>query len=156
MIPKIKRVLYATDLSENSVYAFRYAVNTIEKHDAEMIILHVIEDIPPAVWAYGMLDRDVADIKEGTLETLNKRLDEFCKNELREKPECLKRIRRVEVKKGFPAEEILKTANKQDCDVIIMGTHGKGLLTHTFLGSVAERVLRRSRKPVFIIPLPEE
>jgi len=156
MIPKIKRVLYATDLSENSMYSFRYAVNTIEKHDAEMIVLHVIEDIPPAVWAYGMLDRDVADIKEGTMKKLNHRLDEFCKSELREKPECLKRIRGVEVKKGFPAEEILKVADEQKCDVIIMGTHGKGLLTHTFLGSVAERVLRRSRKPIFIIPLPEK
>jgi len=36
-----------------------------------------------------------------------------------------------------------------------MGTHGKGWITYTFLGSVAERVLRRSRKPVFIIPLPK-
>jgi len=156
MIPKIKRVLYATDLSENSMYAFRYAVNTIEKHDAEMIVLHVIEEIPPAMWAYGVLDRDVADIKDGAVEALNHRLDEFCKNELREKPECLKRIKGGEVKKGYPADEILRTADEQNCDVIIMGTHGKGLLTHTFLGSVAERVLRRSRKPVFIIPLPKE
>jgi len=39
--------------------------------------------------------------------------------------------------------------------VIIMGTHGKGIIRHTFLGSVAERVLRRVRKPVFIIPLPK-
>lgn len=156
MIPKIKRVLYATDLSENSMYAFRYAVNTIEKHDAEMIILHVIEDISPAVWAYGMLDRDMTDIKDGTMEKLDARLDEFCKSELREKPECLKRIRGVEIRKGYPAEEILRTADEKKCDVIIMGTHGKGLLTHTFLGSVAERVLRRSRKPVFIIPLPKK
>jgi len=36
-----------------------------------------------------------------------------------------------------------------------MGTHGKGIISHTFLGSVAERVLRRIRKPVFIIPLPK-
>jgi nucleotide-binding universal stress UspA family protein len=36
-----------------------------------------------------------------------------------------------------------------------MGTHGKGVLEHAFLGSVAEKVLRKARKPVFIIPLPE-
>jgi len=47
-------------------------------------------------------------------------------------------------------------AEDQNCDVTIMGTHGKGLLTYTFLGSVAEWVLRRSRKLVFIIPLPKD
>jgi nucleotide-binding universal stress UspA family protein len=36
-----------------------------------------------------------------------------------------------------------------------MGTHGKGVLSQTFLGSVTKRVLRRTRKPVFIIPLPK-
>lgn len=156
MIPKIKRVLYATDLSENSMYAFRYAVNTMEKHDAEMVVLHVIENIPQAMWAYGMLDRDVGDIKEGTIEQLSKRLDDFCREELRERPEYMKRITAVEVRRGYPAEVILRIADDQDCDVIIMGTHGKGLLSYTFLGSVAERVLRRANKPVFIIPLPKE
>jgi len=155
MIPKIKRVLYATDLSENSMYAFRYAVNTAEKHDAEMIVLHVIEEMPAAVRAY-TIERDLAGLKKGTMEELNHRLDEFCKSELRERPECLKRIKGTKIVEGYPAEVILKVADEQNCDVIIMGTHGKGIITHTFLGSVAERVLRRSRKPVFIIPLPEE
>ena len=56
MIPEIKRVLYATNLSENSMYAFRYAVNTMETHDAEMVVLHVIEEISQTVWARGMPD----------------------------------------------------------------------------------------------------
>jgi len=42
-----------------------------------------------------------------------------------------------------------------NCDMIIMGTHGKGILGHTFLGSTAKKVLRRTRKPIFIIPLPK-
>ena len=156
MIPKIKRVLYATDLSESSMYAFRYAVNTIEKHDAEMIVLHVIEAIPPAVQAYIMFNRNIEDIKDEVVEETSTRLNEFCKGELQEKPQLLERIKSVEAKEGYPADEILKVADEQKCDVIIMGTHGKGLLTHTFLGSVAERVLRRSTKPIFIIPLPKE
>ena len=48
MIPKIKRILYATDLSDNSAYAFRYAINEALKHDAEVIILHVFEQMGPA------------------------------------------------------------------------------------------------------------
>ncbi len=52
-------------------------------------------------------------------------------------------------------EVILKVAADKDCDVIIMGNHGAGGWTHTFLGNVAKKVLRRSKKPVYIIPLPE-
>jgi nucleotide-binding universal stress UspA family protein len=48
----------------------------------------------------------------------------------------------------------MKKADELDCDAIIIGTHGKGIVSHTFLGSVAKRVLRRVRKPVIVIPLP--
>lgn len=37
-----------------------------------------------------------------------------------------------------------------------MGTHSHGLIGHAFLGSVAEKVLHRIRKPVFVIPIPSE
>ena len=46
-------------------------------------------------------------------------------------------------------------ADKLGSDIVIMGTHGKGVISHAFLGSVAEKVLRRIRKPVYIIPLPK-
>jgi nucleotide-binding universal stress UspA family protein len=53
-------------------------------------------------------------------------------------------------------EEILKVVDEEGCDVIVLGTHGKGFLEQTFLGSVSSSVLLRTRKPVFIIPLPSE
>ena len=46
MIPKINKILYATDLSENSAYAFRYAINSAIAHDAQIVILHVLNLIP--------------------------------------------------------------------------------------------------------------
>ena len=46
MIPKIKKILYATDLSKNSEYAFYYAVDMAKRHDAEIVFLHAIEPIP--------------------------------------------------------------------------------------------------------------
>ena len=48
MIPSIKNILYATDLSKNSAYAFRYAVNSAQKHNASIHILHVMETMPAA------------------------------------------------------------------------------------------------------------
>ncbi len=46
---KIKNILYATDLTQNSAYAFRYAINSAQKHDAQIHILHVLEKVPPSV-----------------------------------------------------------------------------------------------------------
>ena len=48
MIPNIQKILYATDLSPNSVYALRYAMYSAIKHDADIIILHVFEKVDPA------------------------------------------------------------------------------------------------------------
>ena len=42
MIPKIKKILYATDLSDNAVYVLRYAIDSAQKHDAKIIILNVL------------------------------------------------------------------------------------------------------------------
>ncbi len=52
MIPKIQKILYATDPSENSAYAFRYVIHSAKKHDADIIILYVLEKIhhPPMLW----------------------------------------------------------------------------------------------------------
>ena len=161
MIPKINRILYATDLSPNAEYAFRYAVNSALKHDARIIILHVIESIPSAVHLeMGLImgDEQAREIFEKrvsvALDRIKNRLKVFCEKELAGDPKGKNRVQRIEVCEGYPAEEILEKANQLDCDAIVMGTHSKGFLENTFIGSVAKRVLRRTRKPVFIIPLP--
>ncbi len=51
---------------------------------------------------------------------------------------------------------ILQKADELKSDILIMGTHGKGLIAYTFLGSVAQEVLQRIRIPVFVIPIPKE
>ena len=161
MIPEIKRILYTTDLSKNSAHAFRYAVIFSKKFDAEIVILHVLEEISLdarlAFEAYfdkeyrkEMLNRKA----HSTIKRIKERLKVFCDKELKNNPECAEKIALIEVCKGYPEQEILKKANELNCDAILMGTHEKGR-THTFLGSIAKRVLRSARKPVFIIPLPK-
>lgn len=84
-----------------------------------------------------------------------KRLKLFCDIELKNDPECVDNVKSIEISEGFPADEILLKAELFNCNVIILGTHGKGIISHAFLGSTSEKVLRRSRKPVFIVPIPE-
>ena len=162
MLPTIRRILYATDLSPNSAYAFRYAINSAIKHDAKMIILHVFESLSPAMCAQVELYLDSEQRKKifddrlsQTLDRIKKRLNSFSKKELEGYPKAEDRIESIRICEGFPADQILAKADEFECDAIVMGTHGKGVITNTFLGSVAKRVLRRTRKPMFIIPLPK-
>jgi nucleotide-binding universal stress UspA family protein len=160
MIPKIKRILYATDLSPNSEYAFRYAINSAIRHDAKVIILHVIEPISAMYIEVGFIvgEEQAKEIFEKgasvARERVKKRLKIFSEKELGDDPKATDRVQGIEICEGYPAEAILQKANELDCDEIVMGTHGKGIVANTFLGSVSKRVLRRTRKPVFIIPLP--
>jgi nucleotide-binding universal stress UspA family protein len=162
MIPRIKNILYATDLSKNSAYAFRYAVNSAQKHDAKIHILHVMEALPSA--AEGLITQFIGEEKirqmrkemsEDLLGRIRERLRQFAERELKRDPKTLKKVVSIDVVYGNPAAEILRKAEEMDADVVILGTHGKGLISHAFLGSVSEQVLHRIRKPVFIIPLPE-
>ena len=156
MIPKIKKILYATDLSKNSEYAFYYAVDMAKKHDAETIILHAIE--PVSARAFGTLtDKVQHDQHEISMEVIRNRLQKFCeKAEEKNSLACVSLVAKILVQVGYPAEEILKAADEEGCDLIVLGSHGKGFLQHAFLGSVSRSVLERTRKPVFIIPLPSE
>ena len=160
MIPKIRKILYATDLSENSAYAFYFAIDFAQTHNANIIILHVVEPISPDVMPYmerGEIVRIEKDnIREATEEIKN-RLQSFCRGvEVEIGPPCIELVSKTLVPLGNPTDQILNTADTEDCDLIILGTHGKGFLAHTFLGSVSSAVLHRARKPVFIIPLPSE
>jgi nucleotide-binding universal stress UspA family protein len=158
MIPKIKKILYVTDLSKNSSYAFLYATDMAKKHNASIIILHAIEPIPPYAEIYtNMRDEIKRKQQEETVEEIKKHLQEFCKKvEDQIGPPCVELVSKILIPRGHPPEEILNAADEEGCDMIVLGTHGKGFLAHTFLGSVSSAVLHRTRKPVFIIPLPPE
>jgi nucleotide-binding universal stress UspA family protein len=158
MIPEIKKILYATDLSKNSSYAFLYAIDMARRHEAKIVILHAISPIPPYVEvSAGLTDEAKRKQLDETIEELKIHLQGFCKKaEAEMGPPCVDLVSKILVPRGHPPEEILNASEKEGCDAIVLGTHGKGFLAHAFLGSVSNAVLHRTRKPVFIIPLPSE
>jgi nucleotide-binding universal stress UspA family protein len=71
-------------------------------------------------------------------------------------PECRDLVASTEIVEGDPAAEILRKADELGADLVVMGTHGKGVLEHAFLGSVAEKVLQRIKIPILTIPIPKD
>jgi nucleotide-binding universal stress UspA family protein len=164
MIPKIKKILYATDLSKNSSYAFLYAVDMARQNDAKIVILHSVEPLRNISYinaAAGLdekkLERGLKREQKAELNEIKKKVEKFCERMgAYMGSSCLGLVSKILVPQGYPVEEILKTADEEGCNVIVLGTHGKGFLKQAFLGNVAVKVLERTRKPVFIIPLPSE
>jgi nucleotide-binding universal stress UspA family protein len=159
MIPQIKKILYSTDLSKNAAYAFFYAVDIANKYNASIVILHTVEPIPHVYseGGTGVLRSIEKKQQESDIEDIKKRVHDLCKKiESKTGFSCTDLVSKILVPLGYPVEEILKAADDEACDAIILGTHGKGFLRQTFLGSVSVSVLERTRKPVFIIPLPSE
>ena len=162
MPQKTQKILYATDLSKNSTYAFQYAVDLAERYGADITILYVLEALNSTgqtiLGAYlgpEHLLENVEARREHIKERIRKRLEVYLEKVPQEFSGFNATTAEVVISEGYPAEQILEQADKLDCDMIVMGTHGKGFMQQAFLGSVAKRVLRRTRKPIYIVPLPK-
>ena len=158
MIPQIKTILFATDLSKNSVYAFYYAVHLAKRDEAKIVILHAVEPLPRMLVSFGDFEHQVAkDRWEDTVKKFRERIQDIsAKVDGRTGISSVDLVSKILIRLGHPVEEIFKAADEEGCDVIVLGTHSKGFLEQTFLGSVSSSVLFRTRKPVFIVPLPSQ
>jgi len=157
---KFKKILYAAALSSDSTETFRKAMELAETFDAKIHILHVVEELSPG--AVAMLQwvdtekitkKHYEDFQKHSVEKIRESIHEICDELFKDNPSCRQRIEGITVSIGYPADEILNKLEDLDCDALIIGTHSKGAITHAFLGSVAERVLRRIRKPAIVLPL---
>lgn len=169
---KIKKILYATDLSESAVHAFSYAVSLANHYDAGITILHVLAEFPGEEYITNMIPADTwQNIKERHYseardQLIGKRRDHIALKEVLEAfSEEVKGgdgdaddqtfvTDEVLVKHGKAAEIIVETAQERNCDLIVMGTHGYGAIADVLIGSTAKWVVRHSRIPVLVIRLP--
>jgi nucleotide-binding universal stress UspA family protein len=162
MIPEIKHILYATDLSENARFAFGYAASLANRYTAQITILHVLEELSPTTM---LLIGDIvgekrlsslrSDKEQEIIASIQKRLKDFTASFCREAPQCPINVNQIIVETGHPVSRIIATAEEIDADIIVMGSHGQGMLEQVVIGSTSRRVLRRCKKPVLVIRLPE-
>lgn len=155
MEPKINNILYATDLSPNSGYVFRYAFDIARKHGARIHILHVFKGLTPT--AEAVLSVSLPDwraIRKNNMIEMAEAMQEKLSELEGKDPGESKCVASMLVAEGDPVDEILKRAEQWKCEIIIMGTHGKGLISSLF-GSVSEKVLRQTSRAVHIIPIPK-
>jgi nucleotide-binding universal stress UspA family protein len=145
-----RHILVATDLTRISRNAVKRADALARDVRAHLHILHVVRDPTTQPWvveAYGV-DWDGLKVEarakgRRALIAATRRLTSDS------------RLTTLETRVGAPAEEIHAYAKRHAIDLIVVGTHGRGRLSSTILGSVADAVVRDAECPVMVVrPAP--
>ncbi len=146
---KIEKILFPTDFSEGSYHALPYVVDLAKHYNAKLYIIHVIHDIFKATDSHiPHISSD--EIYKEISDWAGKEIEKCC-------VEALRGLQNVEkmVLKGVPYEEIIKLAEKEEADMIVIGTYGRKGLERLLFGSTAEKVVRNAPCPVMTVRLPE-
>jgi nucleotide-binding universal stress UspA family protein len=140
----LKKILYATDLSESSRIGMEYALELARASGGTLTVLHVIDDEDRMLWGPALItyiDRPKI------VEEFRRKFQEFVARE---------RVPDVDMEgfivEGKPYRKILELAEDRDIDMIVLNMQSKGVLDRVLLGSTAERVVRLARTPVLSVP----
>jgi nucleotide-binding universal stress UspA family protein len=149
---KIEKILSATDFSEPSFYALKFANEFAVHFNAELVVINVVPPIPitstpppfTAAGVPGSLDLNAyrQSLVESAQKELMKIIEKYIAPQLK--------ITTV-VEYGDPAERILYTAEKSKVDLIVISTHGRSGWRQFIFGSVAEKIIRIAKQPVLTV-----
>jgi nucleotide-binding universal stress UspA family protein len=141
-----RRILVATDLTRVSRNALAQADALARDNRSHLHVLHVVRDPGREPWvveAYGIdWERIRAEARGKGRRALSAATRRLARDA---------RLTTLDTRIGVPADEILDYARHHAIDLIVVGTHGRGVLASVVLGSVAEAIVRRARCPVMIV-----
>ena len=146
---KLRKVLVPTDFSESARHALTYGISFAREYEAELTLLHVVENLTVG-YASDLFPVPMAEVFQ--------EISGYAKAELAKlAAEARKKDVAVveQVVQGKPSAEIIRFAQETEVDMIVLGTHGKGMLDQALFGSTTERVVRRAPCPVLTVRLAE-
>jgi nucleotide-binding universal stress UspA family protein len=145
---RIEKILCPVDFSEYSVKAFDYAQSLAQHYGAKLLLQHVVQPVT-SVYPYFAFP-DALDEVFWNLETrAGEQLSDFVSAHQANGFQTERFVH-----KGAVPECILALANRQETDLIVMGTHGRHGFDHLTMGSVTEKILRKAHCPVLVVRRP--
>jgi nucleotide-binding universal stress UspA family protein len=131
---RLTRIVFCTDFSKGSERALRYALSARDEYDAELTLLHVLEE------------GSSADKREASMAGATRQLQEMIPAGVRTSP----RFKTV-VLAGKPYERIIEFAKEIQADIVAMGVRGRGALDVAVFGSTTYRVIQLGPCPVLVV-----
>lgn len=144
---RFKRVLFCTDFSESADAAFEFALDAvIRRPGSKLYLLHVVPEVQAQFWKSYIYEVDGID--QQAMRLIDEKMTETYLK-------CIPAEVQVETvyRVGAEAQSILEFADQAGIDLIVLGRHGKSGVHKALFGSVAEKVVRKARCAVLIIPL---
>jgi nucleotide-binding universal stress UspA family protein len=117
-----------------------------EAFGASLRVVHVMEDLLAHAWAAEVYVSSMPQLRDEIEKESRQRLGALLTDAERERLRA-----ETALLAGNPFLEIIRYAKAHDVDLIVMGTHGRGPIAHMLLGSVAEKVVRKSPCPVLTV-----
>ncbi len=148
---RFERILFPTDFSDLALVALSHAVQLTDVFDAELHCLHVVDEAYQYWSAMGPESIPVGPPSADLLELAGERMDQFRNEHLAD----LKQGPITQVTVGRPFTEIIAYARGKSINLIVMGTHGRGAITHMLLGSTTEKVVRKAPCAVMTVRAPD-
>jgi nucleotide-binding universal stress UspA family protein len=139
---QLRKILFPTDFSHTGDAALQLAVSLARDSGATLLIVHVEE--PPVAYGGG-------EMYYGMPEPATEDLQQMLRAVVPSDPEVAFEHRLIT---GDPATTIVRFAEEQGVDLIVMGTHGRTGLTRLLMGSVAEVIVRKASCPVLTLRQP--
>jgi len=146
----LRRILIPTDFSESSAVALRYGLALAERFDADVHLLHAVQNPFDQPWAAEVYSVSQAEFEKTARAESDTQLAGLLAAAGRpaDRISCSTTV-------GAPFLAIVTYAKAHDVDLIVMGTHGRGAVAHLLIGSVAENVVRKAPCPVLTVRHPE-
>ncbi len=155
MAAPFKRILVPTDFSASAAAALATANDLALCFGAELVILHVIPEIPvmvtPPMVDTGALVVDIESYRKEMENDSRIRLAQLA-NDLTSRALSI----RTKTDYGPAWRGILRTVEEEKTDLIVISTHGRSGFHHFFFGSVAEKVIKSAACPVLVVRTPKE
>ena len=148
---KLEKILYPTDFSEHSLCALPYARDLAGQFEAQLHCLHVVDESYQYWMGPGETAVPVVMPTEDIMKSAQKQMDDLIEKSFSEMSVSV--IKKVV--SGRPFVEIVRYARENEIDLTVIATHGHGALASMLLGSVTEKVVRKSPCPVLTVRHPE-
>lgn len=171
MLKPIRSILFATDLSPNCQPALDFTISMATRFHATIYMLHVIEKLPEQMgdrlkdllgshqWEE-MVDSHKSSAhkslvgKRPTNNVIREAVHNFCKQEGIAEDSCDFQSREIIISDGEIVEDILKNAEANECDLIVLGGH-RNMFGKTSFGQTVKGVMKKSKIPVTLVPSEE-
>ena len=151
-ILRLQKILLPTDFSGCANFALPYAAAIARATKATIICVHVVEPVVPAVGYTGLAEpMPIADISDQLEDSAERQLPKLAECE-----ECAGLNLEEIIVHGDPAAEIVRVAQEQKVDLIVISSHGRTGLGRIIFGSTAEAVVRHANCPVLVVKPPHQ